>query len=1294
MGSAFLKDILRTVATTKRRFLSIAAITLLGVVMLVGLRIACQDLRLSADAFFDEQRLYDVSVQSTLGLTDDDVAALSGLDGVEVATGSWGETAYTSVGDARSQVSVAALVEGGMNEPYVLEGRLPAGADEIAVTAEYLEDSGKAIGDTVTFSAKGVAQEDMAEEEMFRETAETEEADAAIPADGNLADDANSADEADTEVFATHTYTITASVIDPASISAKHGSSSFRSTGPRYSFFVTPDAVASPDVFTVIYLRVAGAAELNGFSAEYEDKVAEVTARAEAIKAEREQARTQQVRAEANAKVDDAEAEANAELGDAERQLDDAQRQIDDALAQIAAGKRALDRQGASARAQLESAQRQIDDARAQLAAASAQLDDADAQLAAGADELAQGWRQLNDGQAQLEAAREQLQQAIAAEDALLEGAEQLKAALADQGLGDLWHEDAWQAVRTTTDATASAQAQAEFVAPFREYADTTATQIQTALDLCDQTDALLERLIGGEEGLKEEILTCIDELATQLAQRYPQYADEIGAARDEVAGFVEDTQVLEQARTELAEARAGLEGNLSQLQQLPGQASQLAAGMGQLATSGYTRQAAQDGLAQIAEQQAQLDASRAQLQAGQNAYDAAYPDARRQIDDGRAQVASGLAQLDAGQAELGAQRARMEEQLAAAARELADGEAEAADGQAELDANRAIFEQKKADALAKIAEARDKVADLEEAVWYIQDRSAISSYASIDSDASSIEAIATVFPAIFLTVAILVSLTTATRMVEEERGLIGLYKALGYGRGRIMGKYVSYTLAASLLGGVVGAVLGFVALPEFLFSVFRVMYVLPELSLHFDAGLCLLAIGLFAAGITLATLLTCKGELAEQPATLMRPKAPRAGSRILLERVRPVWNRLDFLNKVTARNLFRYKRRLLMTVFGVMGCTALMICGFAISDTVLALSPNQYGDSNRAGVYDYDLMAVTQPEDLEDVATQLTDDTRVEDYVPVRTENVTVEHDGAKETVQLVVVPDGFSLEGYVELRGEDGSTVELVDGTSAADTADGDVAAGDGARDAQPGVLITKNAAVVLGFGKGDELALQDTALNAGTARVDGVVMNYLGNVVYMTQDTYEQLFGVPLEANAALAHLAGDADAQIAFAHELASEPELLSVTSVQEGIRDFATNFMLINYVVVLITALAAGLAFVVLFTLSTTNISERERELATIKVLGFRRGEVRTYINKETFLLTLMGTALGVPAGTLLGHALTYVLNMPSMYFAVEIHVMSYVWSCGLSLVFAVVVSLITNRTLDRVDMVGALKSAE
>ncbi len=554
----------------------------------------------------------------------------------------------------------------------------------------------------------------------------------------------------------------------------------------------------------------------------------------------------------------------------------------------------------------------------------------------------------------------------------------------------------------------------------------------------------------------------------------------------------------------------------------------------------------------------------------------------------------------------------------------------------------------------------------IEHPKWYIQDRSSLSSYSNIESDAASIEAVGTAFPIVFFTVAILIALTTITRMVEEERLLIGTYKALGFRNIEIMKKYLLYAGSACLLGGIIGDIGGFLLLPKFVFSIFQTLYLIPNYSLQFDVWYGIGGIALFTGGILVAVWIAVHEELRHMPAVLMRPKAPRTGARVLLERIRPLWRNLTFLNKVTARNLFRYKKRMLMTVFGIMGCSALVLCAMAINDSVSALIPRQYEH-----IYRYDLMVMM---DDAHVYQSLSKDDEVSECLTLLVDNATIKSSGNKEErVQLMVFSEQADVASYLSLEDLNGDPVTLEKGD----------------------VYVTQNASQVLDFSVKDTIRVQNSNLKEVRVKVTGIVQNYLGNTIYMGENTYETLFG-SYEDNAVLANFKGKVSEQQkdSYVQKLEDRDGVLSVVSTSSMQDAFETSFSLITSVVYLILAMAAALAFVVLFTLSTTNISERVRELATIKVLGFYDKEVHSYVNKETLLLTLLGILVGLPAGTILAQSLTYVLNMPSIHFAVTIRPISYLYTVLLSFGFAVVVNLITNRVLNHIDMVESLKSME
>ena len=631
--------------------------------------------------------------------------------------------------------------------------------------------------------------------------------------------------------------------------------------------------------------------------------------------------------------------------------------------------------------------------------------------------------------------------------------------------------------------------------------------------------------------------------------------------------------------------------------------------------------------------------------------------DAQDQLNDAKADV---YAQLDDAQQQIDDQRATLDENR----QTLADTRSQLEAAQAELDEQRAKADEE----FAKQQQTIDDIADVR---WYVQDRSSVGGYSSLDSDVSSIETLGFAFPVVFLLVAVLMSLTSMTRMVEEERGLIGTYTGLGYGSLTIASRYLLFAALACLIGGGIGLLVGFLGIPAFLLTVLENMYVIPGIVLEYDWLYGSLGIALFVVAVLTATGAACLGELRQTPAQLMRPKAPKAGSRVLLERIKPVWRRLSFLNKVTVRNIFRFKSRLIMTVGGVAGCTALIVCGFAINDSVDTLGPKQYED-----LYRYDLLVAANDDNADAMADLLTGDADVTDTMRVRLESGEIATDEGSATIQLMVIPDGGGddLAGMVDLQDVEHGRREL--------TLEDDA------------VIVSKSAANALGVKSGDTVSLTDGNMRHGEVTVTAVNRSVIGSDVYIGESAYRQAFDddAPMTWNAVYAHYEGSGDEQVEYAEELQDDPVVLTAMSCEDMRRSF--RFELMAAVVALIIGLAGGLALVVLFTLANTNVSERVREMATLKVLGFTDREVHTYVNKEMMILTGVGIVAGLPLGRFIGGLLTAALNMPSIYFEVEVHWWSYLIAAVITLVFALLVQLITNPVLDRIDPVSSLKSVE
>lgn len=711
----------------------------------------------------------------------------------------------------------------------------------------------------------------------------------------------------------------------------------------------------------------------------------------------------------------------------------------------------------------------------------------------------------------------------------------------------------------------------------------------------------------------------------------------------------------------------------------------------------------------QKARHQELLDAGTKQIDEAKAQTDKQFAAAQQQIDSNRSQLNQQIDQIVNMQAGAAAgsldetTRETLRETVIAASPQLAEAKAQLDQAQSKLD-------QQKKDTEWTLQSKQNELEDsIPQVHWYVQDRSQIGGFSSLKSDLESIQSLGNAFPIVFLLVAVMMSLTAMARMVEEDRGLIGTYTGLGYGRLAVASRYLLFALFACLIGGGLGLIAGFLGIPAFLLVVLRGLYVMPDVRLAYDWLYGTAGVALFVVGVLAATVYACAQEMRQKPASLMRPKAPRAGSRILLERIKPLWNRMSFLGKVTARNIFRFKSRLIMTVGGVAGCTALIVCGLAINDTVAALGAKQYQD-----VYQYDLMVVANDDDADAMRQKVASDGRVTSSMDVRVESGDLTGDSGSESIQLVAVPDSE--------RSEFGKMVTLqpvrsswVDG--AADT----VSLGD------DGVIVSQSAASAMGVKAGGMVTLTNGDDMQAEAYVSAVIRSVIGSDVYVSETYYRQLFdtaasgtssassasdsgesdnqngesgtsngassnGQQLVWNAMYAKLKGSGESQAAYAEKLEDDDAVMKAVSCAHMAESF--KFDLMGAVVALIVALAGGLALVVLFTLANTNVSEREREMATLKVLGFFDKEVHHYVNREMMVLTMMGVVLGLPLGRFVGGLLTAALNMPALYFEVECTPLSYVIAAGATMAFALLVQLFVNPVLDRIDPISSLKSVE
>lgn len=1234
------------------RFAAIAAIVALGVALLSGLFATPVNMRAAIDLYTDRQHLHDLRVVSPLGLTAEDAAAIAAVEGVEEVMPAYFTDMFMDAGETKNIVTrIHSLPteqieerepEGYLNRLDVIEGRLPIRPAEcVLVEGNILDGAGALdVGGTVRVSASNGDVEDTL---------------------------------ADTE------YKIVGIVRASYYCSVDRESASIGNGTVALKMYVGEESF-SQDAFSEIFVSVEGARALDAASQEYQDAVDAVSDRIEEISAARCLARYNEVREDAREKLDDArtelaeaEAEADEKLDDAARQLDDARAELDDAKAQLDDAKEQID----DGEAELERNQQTLPGTLTQQAQ---QLAEGKAALVEAEAQIAENEALLDDSRAQLAAARAQL-------DAAKELVAQLEPAVAEAGARVEELRESAAEAREFYDETVAAVGLEEKRAAYEQAqaaADAAASEEASAQAEYDAA-AADEASAQAEYDAAEQRVTEIDAVADPVG-----YAEAV-AARDSALAALTDA-AAQTARASAALSAAQRQNELEQ--------TRLSA-----ARAEYT--AAQSA---VSSAQSALDTANSRLAAAEAAYNLAntqLAEAKRQIAEGEPQIAEGERQLAEGERRLADAKkqvleaekqiaagemslslapdlARLQMELARAQLDSAqtqyeDGLAQYEDGEAEWEKGEAEFREQREDARRKLADARQEIADAERALeelevpeWYRFDRGDVVSVSSFLSNIDKLEAITTVFPVFFFLVAALVALTTMTRMVEEERLQIGTLKALGYKRGQIMFKYLLYAWVATLAGGALGAAFGFTALPLVIWNAYGTMYTIPDFPMPFHAGICAAAVGASLVCTGLATLNACGQTLREWAAQLLLPKAPKAGKRIFLERITPVWRRMKFTHKVTARNLFRYKKRFFMTVVGVAGCTALLVTGFGLQDSIGDIVSKQYGE-----IFTYDFMlTLSRDSALEDAAflARMDDASYVREWMAVRQERTEPEFDGVRIGAYLFVPEDASRLPRFIDLHERrSGRPVRLT----------------------EDGVIVTEKLAEQAGLAVGDSVTLDNADGKTGTFTVAGIAENYVESFVYLTPDQYAAAYGEAPRPNSVLGNLAegaaGEDEAFTAALLDVAGVAGLTWSAAMRGALDDTIASINNVVYVIILFAGL---LAFVVLYNLMNINITERTKEIATIKVLGFYDREVSAYVSRESNVLAVVGMGVGLVLGVFLHMFIMRTVEVDMVMFGRNIKPLSFVLSAVLTVLFSMLVDLWMRRKLRGISMVESMKAPE
>ena len=1283
---ALHKDFWMEIRRSKARFISIFLIVALGVAFFSGIQASSPDMQYSGDAYYEAAKLMDLKIQGTLGLTTRDVKAVSDIDGVELAEGGYSTDVMSGEDDAQKVLHLESVSDD-FNLLTADEGKIPEKSGEIFLDSMYAKNQGYKVGDTISVSEDG-----------------------------------------DNELLKKTTYTVVGIGSSPLYISFNRGNTTLGSGEISGFGYILPEDF-DQEVFTQIYVKVHASDDVISYTDAYDNLIEKIRKRVEGIEKEQCSLRYDEVIAEANEKLDDArkeledgKKESEEKLSDAKKELDDGQKKYDDGKKEYDDGKQQLNdakqqltdgkqqiadgkQQIADGWAQLNSAKQQAEDGQSQINAARSQLDDSESQINEKQSELTAGYEQLNaakqqvsDGEAQIQEAEKTLESKQAEIDSgrkqledgkntiqetkatLTSQKEQCEAGLAQVSEGE-------NQISASEETLSGQQAQLDALKSQKEALSSQVAELQAQYDA------------GVEAGKTEEELAELTSQIQTLSGQISALEEQLSAGQAQIDGAQAE---ITSKKSELAQTRATLESSLSQINDgfsqieeqeatLSKTEEQLNAGQAELdkgkeeleakkAELSAAKKEIETNQATLDDGQSQLDAAKAQLSSGRQQLE----EKQAQLDDGQAQIQANTEKLTSSQAELDANEQKIldgekeiqenEQKLKDAKKELEDAKKKLSDGKKEYQDGKKEADDKIAEAQQKIEDAQKEVDDIETPEWIITDRNDLPEYSDFGDNAERLKNIGKVFPLIFFLVAALISLTTMTRMVEEQRTQIGTMKALGYGKASIAFKYLSYAFLATVGGSIVGVLFGEKVLPFIIIQAYGIMYwnIGDYMQLNYEMHYALMASGAAVVCTMGATLFSCAKTLAETPASLMRPPAPKEGKRILIERIGFIWKHLSFSWKSSMRNLFRYKKRLFMTIFGIAGSMGLMLVGFGLYDSIMDIALLQYDQ-----IQHYDAMVINDDDatdsEEKDLLKFLDGNSEIDHYTRVQLTKMTAPK--AKGSVSAYVyVPE--NLENFKEdvtLRDRKShEQYELTD----------------------DGAVICEKTASLIGVKAGDEITLEKDNKKY-KVKITAVTENYMGHYVYMTPSFYEKTFGSKPEYSSTVYTMKEDAKSDLeTLGNEILKYPAALSISYTSSTAGQVERMLGSLGTVIWVLIISAGMLAFVVLYNLNNINITERQRELATLKVLGFYDGEVSQYVFRENILLSIIGILVGAVFGIFLHRYVITTVEVDAVMFGRNIKAPSFIYSGIITFGFSMFVNMVMHFKLKKIDMVESLKSVE
>lgn len=1354
---ALRKEFWMEIRKSKSRFISILLIVALGVAFFSGIQASSPDMRYSGDAYYDESSLMDIKVVGTMGLTSDDVSSIESIDGIESAEGAWSTDVMCGEGQKQKVLHIESINDT-VNKLDVQEGRLPEKSGEIFLDSTFASSNEYKVGDKVALREEGDSPVLVTTEytvvgtgrsplyisfnrgNTTLGTGEVNGFGYVLPEDFDQ--------EIYTQIYVTvHGAKGLTSYTDGyENLIAKIKDRVENIADDRCQIRLAAVKADAQEEINDAQKK------LDDGKKEADEKLAD--AKEELDKGEKDLEDGRKEYEDGKSQLEDAKtelADGKKQLEDAKTELADGKNQLEDAKAQLADGKSQLESarsQLSSSKSQLDTARSQLDDgwsqvnaAKAQLADGQAQLDSAQKQVTSGLAELEENQKTLDenkaklaDGKAQIEAGEQQLE---AAKQTLTTKQSELDQSKAEIIAGQQQIESTRtqlnaqkQQITDGLSQVSAGEAQLQDGISALESAKAQLTELQSQLEI---VRASYNAALENPDASQEEI----DILAAQVSALEEQEAAVSQQIQASEAQIESQRQQLAATRSELESGLAAVEDGLSQLSQ---KESELNAGREQI-TAGQAEIDA--GWIQIQEQENTLAASKAEIEAGEQELEKGQKQlkaakkklnkAQKEIDsnaetlaagqaeldanvaklnDSEAQYASGLEQYNSGARQIAENEAKLtsgeqeiaenEAKLADGEKEIADNEKKLADGEKEITDNekklqdavkdlkkgekdladgKKEYEDAKKDAEDEIAEnqqklddAKKELEDLEMPEWMVTDREELPEYTDYGDNADRLRNIGQVFPVIFFLVAALISLTTMTRMVEEQRTQIGTLKALGYKKSAIAAKYICYAFFATLLGSVLGMLIGEKIIPYIIITAYGIMYhnVANTISIDYQPGFALIASTASVVCTVGATLFASGKELQETPASLMRPPAPKEGKRVLLERLTFIWKHLSFSWKSTIRNLFRYKKRLIMTVFGIAGSMGLMLVGFGIQDSISDIAAIQYRELQH-----YDGMVIEDSDATEEEHAELFEYMKENEQIAhcnrVQMTKISAPKGSSSVSIYLFVPESLSEFAKDVTLKNRiTGETYELTD----------------------EGAAISEKTASLLGLKVGDMIPLKKGDKEY-KVRVAVITENYMSHYLYMTPRVYEQTFGEKPEYENIVFTMQEDCkdDLEMAGSRILAN-PGALSISYTSSLASQVDRMLSTLDAVILVLIVSAGMLAFVVLYNLNNINITERQRELATLKVLGFYDGEVSQYVLRENVILTVLGIMFGAVFGILIHRYVITTVEVDAVMFGRNIKPLSFLYSGILTSIFSIVVNGVMHFKLKTIDMVESLKSVE